>query len=108
MRKFGRKKDQRKALLRSLAQALILHEKITTTEAKAKELKVFIAKIITKAKKQTLASRRNLLKLFSYDIIKKLDELGRKYADRKGGYTRIVKLMPRQTDSAKIARIEFV
>lgn len=108
MRKFGRKKDQRKALIRSLAEALILHEKITTTEAKAKELKVFIAKIITKAKKQTLANRRNLLKLFSYDIVKKLDELGRKYADRKGGYTRIVKLMPRQTDSAKIARIEFV
>lgn len=108
MKKFSRKKDQRKALLKSLAESLILQEKIKTTEVKAKELKSYIEKLITKARKQTLASRRGLLRLFSNNIALKLEQISRKYADRKGGYTRIVKLFPRQTDAAKIARIEFV
>jgi len=108
MRKFSRKRDPRKALLRGLAESLILHEKIQTTEAKAKELRPYIEKLITKAKKQTLASQRSLLKLFSNNIVKKLFVLSDKYADRQGGYTRIIKLAPRGTDAAKMARIEFV
>lgn len=108
MRKFSRKRDPRKALLRGLAESLILHEKIKTTEAKAKELRPYIEKLITKAKKQTLASRRNLLKLFSNNIVRKLEEISRRYIERQGGYTRIIKLIPRGTDAAKMARIEFV
>lgn len=108
MRKFGRKRDQKKALLRGLAEALILHEKIKTTEAKAKELRPFIEKLVTKARKNTLASRRDLLKLFSNKIVNKLIKISEKYKTRPGGYTRIIKLGTRQTDSAKITRIEFV
>ncbi len=108
MRKFSRKRDPRKALLRGLAESLILHEKIKTTEAKAKELRPYIEKLITKAKKQTLASHRDLLKLFPNKIVLKLVEISRKYLERKGGYTRIIKLAPRGTDMAKMAIIEFV
>ena len=70
-RKFSRKSDQRKALLKSLARALFLKEKIKTTEAKAKELSGFAEKQITKAKKATLASRRLLAKNFSPEVVKK-------------------------------------
>ncbi|PIP17211.1 MAG: 50S ribosomal protein L17 [Candidatus Portnoybacteria bacterium CG23_combo_of_CG06-09_8_20_14_all_37_13] len=108
MRKFSRKRDPRKALLRGLAESLILHEKIKTTEAKTKELRPYIEKLITKAKKNTLASRRALLKLFDNNIVRKLEEISRKYLDRQGGYTRIIKLALRGTDAAKMARIEFV
>lgn len=108
MRKFSRKRDPRKALLSGLAESLILHEKIKTTEAKAKELRPYIEKLITKAKKQTLASRRNLLKLFSNNIVRKLEEISRRYIERQGGYTRIIKLGSRQKDAASMAQIEFV
>jgi len=108
MRKFSRKRDPRKALLRGLAESLILHRKITTTEAKAKELRPYIEKLVTRAKKQTLASHRNLLKLFSHKIVKELSALSNQYTSREGGYTRIVKLNPRRADAAKIARIEFI
>ncbi|MFH1392134.1 MAG: 50S ribosomal protein L17 [bacterium] len=108
MRKLSRKKDQRKALLRSLAESLILQEKIQTTEAKAKELRPYIEKLVTKARKNTLASRRDLLKLFDNNIVNKLNQISQKYLTRQGGYTRIIKLTPRQTDSAQIAIIEFV
>lgn len=108
MRKLSRKRDQRKALLRGLAESLISHEKIITTEAKAKALKPYLEKLVTKAKKQTLSSRRELLKLFSYHLVNKLEEISRKYNQRQGGYTRIIKLNPRATDAAKMVRIEFV
>ena len=108
-RKFGRTKDQRKALLNSLARSLFLHSRITTTEAKAKELSMFAEKCITRAKKGDLASRRILVESFTKDIAKKLiEEIGPKYAERKGGYTRIIKKGPRKSDSAKIAIIELV
>lgn len=98
----------RKFLKRSLAESLILHKKIKTTEAKAKALRPFIEKLVTKARKQTLASRRDLLKLFDNNIAKKLEEISKKYQNRPGGYTRIIKLGRRQTDAAKMAQIEFV
>jgi len=108
-RKFTRSKDQRRALFCSLASSLILAEKITTTEAKAKELKSFVEKIITRAKKDTLANRRLLAKDFSKKIIKKLfTELGPRYKNRKGGYTRIIKINPRKSDGAKMTVIELV
>ncbi len=108
-RKLSRKRNQRKALLKSLAQALFLHNKIKTSEAKAKELSRFAEKCITRAKKGDLNSRRILAKYFSKDLVKRLiDEIGPKYKNRKGGYTRIIKLGPRKSDGARIAIIELV
>lgn len=108
-RKLSRKRNQRKALLKSLASTLILKEKIKTTEAKAKEVSVFAEKFITKAKKDDLSSRRLLAKVFPPKLVKKLvEEIGPKYKDRPGGYTRIIKLGPRKSNGAKIAIIELV
>ncbi|MDO8436507.1 MAG: 50S ribosomal protein L17 [bacterium] len=108
-RKFGREKDQRKALLKALATALILKEKIKTTEAKAKELSIFIEKQITKAKTGTIHERRLLASLFSKTLAKKLIvNIAPRYKERKGGYTRIMKLGQRQSDGAKMAIIELV
>jgi len=108
-RKFSRSSGQRKALLKSLARTFILKEKIKLTEAKAKELKTFIEKCISQAKKENLASQRYLLRFFSKNIVKKLiKEIAPKYKERFGGYTRIFKLPPRKSDGAKMAIIEFV
>ena len=108
-RKLNRKKDQRKALLKSLAASLILKEKIKTTEAKAKELSVFIEKHITKAKTGSLHSRRLLAGVFPQKVVKKLiNESSSRYKDRKGGYTRIIKLGPRNINGAKMVIIELI
>jgi len=108
-RKLSRKKDQRKALLKTLANAFILNEKIKTTEAKSKELSKFVEKNITKAKKSDLATRRLLSKSFSPKIVKKLvNEIGPRYKGRKGGYTRIIKLGLRKSDGARMAVIELI
>ena len=108
-RKLSRKRDQRKALRASLATALFLKEKIKTTEAKAKELAVFAEKQISRAKKADLHSRRLLVNFFSPKIVKKLvEEIAPRYKERKGGYTRIIKLGPRKSDGAKMAIIELL
>jgi len=108
-RKLSRKTDQRKALLRGLANSLFLKEKIKTTEAKAKFMAPFAEKQITLAKSGILASRRLLAKKFSIEIIKKLfNEIAPRYKERKGGYTRIIKLGPRKSDGAKMVIIELV
>ncbi len=108
-RKLSREKDQRKALMISLARSLFLHGKIKTTKAKAKELSSFAQKMITKSKKGDIACRRFLAARFGPKISKKLvDETGPKYKDRKGGYVRIIKLAPRKSDGAEMAIIELV
>lgn len=108
-RKFGRKRDQRKALMKGLAANLILKEKITTTEAKAKELRPMIEKLITKSKTNSLATTRALAALLPPKIVKKLtSQIGPSYKNRPGGYTRIVKTATRKTDGAKMAIIELV
>jgi large subunit ribosomal protein L17 len=108
-RKFSRKKDQRKALLKSLATPLILKEKIKTTEAKAKEISRVVERFITRAKKNDVSTRRNLSKFFSSRVVKKLvNEIGPRFQDRKGGYTRVIKLGPRKSDGAKMAIVELV
>lgn len=108
-RRLSRKKNQRRALLKSLATALFLKEKIKTTEAKAKEISGFAEKQITTAKKSDIASRRLLARYFSPSIIKKLaNEIAPRYKERKGGYTRIMKLGPRKSDGARMAIIELV
>lgn len=108
-RKLNRVASQRKALLKSLARALFLNGKIKTTEAKAKELSGYAEKMITRAKKGDLAARRFFLKTQSKKIAKKLiEEIGPKYKDRAGGYTRVIKTVPRKSDAAKMAIIELV
>ena len=108
-RKFHRRKGPRLALLKNLAENLILYRKIVTTEAKAKELSVFIEKKITKAKKGDISSRRLLSKYFSPRIVKKLiEEIAPSFKQRRGGYTRIMKLESRKSDGAKMAIIELV
>jgi len=110
-RKFGRDKNQRKALLNSLALNLIVRGKIKTTEPKAKELRPFIEKLITKAKKNDMSTRRIIISKLSNrgKGIKKLFEvIVPKYMNKKGGYTRILKLGARKSDGTKMAQIEFV
>lgn len=111
VRKFGRNKNQRNALLKGLALALIAHGKIETTEAKAKELRPFIEKLVTKANVGTIASRRMVIsRLYNLtsEASKLVDEIAPKYKGRNGGYTRIVKLPRRQGDASKMALIEFI
>ena len=112
-RKLGRKRDVRRALLRDLGRALVLHEHINTTEAKAKELRPFIERWVTKARgadtERGVAVRRNLARYFGADVVKKLtEEIAPRYKERPGGYTRIIKRAPRHGDAALRARIEFV
>lgn len=109
-RKFGRETNGRRALLRSLAEGLIAHGRIVTTEAKAKELRPFVEKLITRAKENTLANRRLLIRRLgtAARVKRLLAEVGPKYADRAGGYTRIVKLPPRTSDASPQALIELV
>ncbi len=106
---LSRKKDQRKALLRNLAEQLIVKEKIKTTEAKAKELSGFAEKQITKAKKDDIATRRSLARSFTAKTVKKMIEvIGPRYKEREGGYIRIIKTIPRKGDGAKMAFIELI
>jgi large subunit ribosomal protein L17 len=109
-RKFGLKRGQRKSFLKILSNNLIMREKITTTEARAKELKKIVEKHITLGKKQTLASFRLLASRLPKQAAYKIyHELAPRYATRKGGYTRVIKQSKaRVNDGSKMARIEFV
>ena len=110
-RKFGRVRKVRNALINSLALNLIVREKIKTTEPKAKELRPFIEKLVTRAKKGDMATRRSVIASLSNrskEVKKLFDVIAPKYADKKGGYTRILKLGARKADGAKMAIIEFV
>lgn len=109
-RKFGRKAGQRRALLRSLANNLLRDGKIKTTEAKAKELRPFVEKLVTTARKNTLAARRLVISRLGSEaqVGELMKTIAPRYEKRPGGYTRITKLSPRKSDSAKMAIIEFV
>lgn len=109
-KKLNRDKDSRQALLRSMANSLVLYERIRTTEAKAKAIRPMIEKMITRAKDNSLHSRRELMKKLPTKeaVDKMLQVIGPKYKDRKGGYLRIVKTEPRQGDGAQMAIIELV
>lgn len=109
-RKLSRYKDQRTALMRGLVSELIKHERITTTLAKAKETRVVAEKLITHGKKGTVHHRRlALAQLPDKRVVKKVfDDVASRYEDRNGGYTRILKLGPRQGDGAAMALIELV
>ena len=109
-RKLGRKTAHRKALMSNLASALITHKKIKTTDAKAKELRMYIEPLVTFAKKGDLHSRRQVLKKIRHkSIVSELFEnIGPAFSNRNGGYTRIIKLGFRDNDCAPISMIEFV
>jgi len=109
MRKFGREKNIRRSFLKSLAANLILKEKIKTTEARAKDLRSFAERLITVGKKGDLVARRKTLKFLPSQAAKKLvKEIGPRFKDRNGGYTRIINLGQRMSDGAKIVYIELV
>jgi len=108
-RKFGLKRDQRKAFLKSLAVNLIMKGKIKTTEARAKEMRLFVERIITRTKKGDLLSVRFAGKFLPRSAaVKLLKEVAPKYRNRAGGYTRIIKLASRSSDAAPMVFIELV
>ncbi len=110
-RTFGRKKDVRKAFKSSLVEALVAKEKILTTEARAKELRPIVEALVTKAKKGTLATRRDISATLGGRMAtaKKLVEvIAPRFKDRNGGYTRITKVVKRASDGRQSAIIEFV
>ncbi|MBU0731463.1 50S ribosomal protein L17 [Patescibacteria group bacterium] len=107
---LGRERGQRKALLVSLSNNLIQKGRITTTEPKAKFIRPIVEKMVTKAGKNTLAQKRELMKALNNEGSVKIlmEKLGPKYKDRNGGYLRIIKAGQRKGDNAKLAIIEFV
>ena len=109
-RKLQRTSSHRTALFRNMAAALIKHEQITTTLAKARELRPYTEKLVTLAKKGGLANRRlaHARLLDETQLVKLFDTLAPRYAARAGGYTRVVKAGIRMSDSAEMAIIEFV
>jgi large subunit ribosomal protein L17 len=110
-RAFNRPANQRGALMRSLARSLIIHESIATTEAKAKELRPFIEKIISHGRHDTVANRRLIASRLGNDdeIVKKIfTTIAPRYAERPGGYTRIVKRAPNAVNARENAFIAFV
>lgn len=107
---LDRKKGARLALLKTLATQFVLYEKIKTTDAKARALRPFVERLITRGKTNTLFSRRYLLRFLTVPSAasKVLEEIAPRYINRPGGYTRIVKLRQRQGDGAHMAKIELV
>jgi large subunit ribosomal protein L17 len=109
-KKLGRDSSHRKALYANLACSLIEHGRIRTTEAKAKAVRPFAEQMITLGRRGDLHARRQAMgHLRSQEVVHKLfDDVGPRFAERPGGYTRIVKLGPRQGDSAPVAYLELV
>lgn len=110
LRKLGRPTDQRKVLLRNLVTSLLREEKIETTVTRAKETKRMAERMITLAKRGDLHARRQALAyIYDKEVVRKLfDEIGPRYAERNGGYTRVLKKGPRRGDGAEIAILELV
>jgi large subunit ribosomal protein L17 len=114
--KLNRRSDQRKAMLRDLVTHLIIHERITTTETKAKELQRLADKMVTLGKKGTLAARKQAAQTVRFleasedqNALQKLfSDIAPRFKERNGGYTRIYKMGPRRGDSTPMAIIEFV
>lgn len=109
-RKLSRTTSHRRTLLRNLAISLIINERIMTTEAKAKELRRVVEKLITKAKVGTLHMRRQVIAFMPHkEAVRKLfNEIAPRYKDRNGGYTRILKIGEREGDAAFMALVELV
>ena len=109
--KLSRSASHRKALFMNLAREIVEHERIETTEAKAKAVKPEIERLITLAKRGDLHARRQALSALGQDkfvVYKLFEEIAPRYADRQGGYTRILKLGPRRSDSTEMVFLELV
>ena len=108
-RKFGRKTDYRHAFLWNLVNSLVMKERIRTTEARAKEIRPIVEKVITRAKIDNLANRRLLLKKLHLKSVNKLfKDTAVRFIERNGGYARILKIESRKNDGAKMAIIELI
>ena len=108
-KQLGRKRHQRNALIKTLAVSLILHGKITTTETKAKVLRTFIEKLVTKGKPGSVNALRLIASRIGVTSASKIiKDIAPKYKERNGGYTRVTKLERRLSDGAQLAVIEFV
>lgn len=115
-RKFGRKKDQRQAMLRNLLGELLIRQKITTTEAKAKEIKGIAEKIINNSKKSLVKEKDARVAALRYlaarlpknMTVKKIEEIAKSFSSRKSGYVRITKAGQRKSDGARTAIIELI
>jgi large subunit ribosomal protein L17 len=110
-RKLGRETRIRRSILAGLTKDVIMHESVITTEARAKEVRKFVEKMITYGKRGTLVSRRKALAFLHNDnevVAKVFNELAPKYKDRNGGYTRIIKLAERRGDDALEVKIELI
>ncbi len=107
---LGREKGQRVALVKSLLRSLVIHEGITTTETKAKELRKYMEPLVTKALLGTLASRRLIVSKIGDEIAAKklIEVIAPTFKTRPGGYTRVTKIPLRKSDGAKMAHIQFV
>lgn len=109
-RSLGRMTSERMLMYRNLTRDLLLREHIVTTEAKAKETRTFAERVITLGKSGSVAARRRALMFVTdKDVVSKVfDDLGPRYKERSGGYTRMTKLGPRQGDGAPVVRLELV
>ena len=110
-RKLGRETRIRRSILAGLTKDVIMHESVVTTEARAKEVRKFVDKMITYGKRGTLVSRRKALAFLhnDKDVTKKIfDDLAKRYENRNGGYTKLIKLNERRGDDALEVRIELV
>jgi len=112
-RKLNRTASHRKALMMNMASSLVLHKRIRTTDAKAKELRGYVERLVTYAKKESLHGRRLIQQKIPGSLGKKvanilIHEIAPEYKDRAGGYTRIIKLGNRKNDNAPVSLIEFV
>jgi len=108
-RSLGRERNQRNALLKSLAVSLIVRGRIETSEAKAKEVRPYVERLVTRARQNTLAARRFLIGQVGEKQTRKLmGKIAPQYKERNGGYTRIIKLPNRTTDGSTMAIIELV
>jgi large subunit ribosomal protein L17 len=109
-RKFGRNAAQRRAMLRQLSVSMILHERITTTEAKAKEMRPIVEKLVTIARQDTPAHRKLIMSKIDHDLAtaKLFEVIAPRFEATPGGYTRIARLGTRRGDAAPLALIEFI
>ncbi len=109
-RRLGRPSDQRRAMLRNLVTSFLEHDKIMTTDTRAKETRSIAEKMITLGKRGDLHARRQAMAYITKeDVVKKLfDEIAPKYKERNGGYTRIIKVGPRRGDAAEVVVLELV
>ena len=109
-RKLGRPTDHRKAMLRAMVTYLLENGKIETTVTRAKEVRPLAEKMITLGKKNTLAAKRQAFAFITKEAVvkKTFDEIAPKYADRNGGYTRVIRIGPRRGDGAEMAIIELI